>query len=298
VLHDGDIVRGFLDEKIWSSLCVKLIRTTVWTTAIASLDAEQESIYFGEDMLITFLLAANSSIFVAVPECGYRWIQRSTSITNASESEQLVRCINDFDAVYRAVRTLLAERSEPAELVAAFFQREFARVATDMLERAAACEGSTAGDVPRSPAALGLLGAIVLASANDRPWNQRPFCDDDYAAEIEPLDEVPDVASGRPATLHVAVTNLGDLIWTNRPDNIRLTYRWWRDGDVVVADGVRSVLPSPIRPGERALLQLQIMGPPTDGAHVLAVDLVHEGVRWFGIDCRIDVDVRPGPDAG
>ena len=175
VLHHGDIVRGFLGERIWSSLCVKLIRTTVWTTALAGMDAEQESIYFGEDILITFLLAANSTVFVAVPDHGYRWIQRLTIITKASESERLVRCINDLDAVYRALRTLLAERGEPPELVAAFFQREFARVVIAMLQQAAACESSGSAHAPRSPAALGVLGAIVLEnSTRDLQARTRP----------------------------------------------------------------------------------------------------------------------------
>ncbi len=165
VLRDGDIVGGYLGEKIWNSLCTKLIRATVWATATSKIDAEQQSIYFGEDILITFLLAANSSVFVAVPEHGYRWILRSTSITMASESARLVRCINDLDAVYRALRTLLAERGEPAELVEAFFQREFQRATVAMLQQAAACEGNGPDDARRSPAALGLLGAIVLANA-------------------------------------------------------------------------------------------------------------------------------------
>jgi hypothetical protein len=298
VLHDGDIVRGFLDSKIWNMLCVKLIRTTVWTTAVASLNAEQESIYFGEDMLITFLLAANSSVFVAVPKCGYRYIQRPTSITTASDPERMVRCINDIDAVYRAIRTLLAERGEPPALVEAFFQREFARVVTVLLDGAAAAENSRPADVPRPTATLGLLGAIVQANADHRPWNQRPFCDDDYAAEIELLDEVPDVRVGGAVTIRVAATNLGGLLWTEQPDKIRLTYRWWKDGEAVVADGLRSELPSPVRPGERSVLQLQVMGPETSGEHVLVVDLVHEGIRWFGIDCPIDVDVRPASSAG
>ena len=129
----------------------------------------------------------------------------------------------------------------------------------------------------------------------DGYWNQRPLCDDDYAAEIEPWDVEPCVVSGQLATFYVAVVNRGGFTWMDQPDDVRLTYRWWKDGDMVVADGLRSTLPSPIRPGERTLLQLQVKGPENGGAHVLAVDLVHEGIRWFGSDCRIDVDVRPAP---
>lgn len=165
VLRDGDIVRGFLGKKIWNSLCTKLIRTTVWTTAIAAIDAEHESIFFGEDILITFVLATNSTVFVGVPDHGYRYVRRSTSITKASESERLVHCINDLDAVYRALRPLLAERGESSDLVAEFFRREFARVVIAMLHQASACESSGSVHTPRSPATLGVLGAIVLENA-------------------------------------------------------------------------------------------------------------------------------------
>ena len=138
---------------------------------------------------------------------------------------------------------------------------------------------------------------LVGRAEIDGFWNQRWLCDDDYAAEIQPWDVEPCVVSGQLATFYVAVVNHGGFTWMDQPDDIRLTYRWWKGGQMVVADGLRSALPSPIRPGERALLQLQVMGPETDGVHVLAVDLVHEGVRWFGSDCRIDVDVRPAPFA-
>ena len=141
---------------------MKLTRTTVWTTALAGIDAEQESIYFGEDILITFLLAANSTVFVEVPDHGYRWIQRSTSITKASESERLVRCINDLDAVYgHSGRSWLSDAST-ARARRSVLPARFARVVIAMLQQAAACESSGSDHAPRSPAALGVLGAIVL----------------------------------------------------------------------------------------------------------------------------------------
>lgn len=164
VLRDGDIVRGVLGGEVRNSLSGKLIRTTAFTS-IAGIDAEQGSVCFGGDILITFLLAANSAVLVGVPEHGYRRIQRSTTFTKSSEAERLVRRIDDLDVVYRLLRTLLAERDEQAELVSNFFQREFALVVTAMLRQAAACENSGSGRSPRSPAALGLLGAIILENA-------------------------------------------------------------------------------------------------------------------------------------
>jgi len=95
-------------------------------------------------------------------------------------------------------------------------------------------------------------------------------------------------------TLDVLVTNLGGVTWPGgeaHPE-IRLTYRWWLGGDVV-AEGLRTPLPADLEPGATALVPMTVRAPSEPGGHRLAVDLVHEHVRWFGAGFELDVEVLP-----
>jgi hypothetical protein len=92
----------------------------------------------------------------------------------------------------------------------------------------------------------------------------------------------------------VAVENHGAQTWpwgfVNAPE-IRVAYRWLApDGEVRVAEGLRTPLPGPVRPGERAVVEAGVAAPGP-GAYLLELDLVHEHVRWFGAAVRVPVTV-------
>lgn len=53
-------------------------------------------------------------------------------------------------------------------------------------------------------------------------------------------------------------------------------------GNAVVFDGARTPLPSTLEPGEAVEVDLRVVAPGEPGAYVLEVDLVQEGVAWFG----------------
>ncbi len=66
---------------------------------------------------------------------------------------------------------------------------------------------------------------------------------------------------------------------------INLAYHWLHDSpkrDAAVYDGERWVLPRSIAPGEYALAWMRIRAPLKPGAYLLQLDLVEEGVSWFG----------------
>ncbi|CAB4899650.1 unannotated protein [freshwater metagenome] len=161
-LRGEEILRGLLAGAMSNSLCTKLIRNTVWHAATDALDPELQTIYFGEDLLTMFLVALHSATFAHIPDAGYRWIRRATSVTLAAEAHTIAGCLDDLDRVYRAVHPLLADRAESPELVAAYFEREYAVVVRQMLLRAAACDPGETPGLPASPAVLGLLGALAL----------------------------------------------------------------------------------------------------------------------------------------
>jgi hypothetical protein len=68
----------------------------------------------------------------------------------------------------------------------------------------------------------------------------------------------------------------------------------WYDaqGHVLVWDGPRTELQSDLGPGASAAVQVAL-GTPPPGAASLAIDLVSEGVRWFGAGAIHPVTFTP-----
>jgi hypothetical protein len=128
----------------------------------------------------------------------------------------------------------------------------------------------------------------------DRHWEGRELSPGAYRARLELRDEPWPLVAGDVGSLDVLVENLGDAVWPwgsdSRPE-IRLTYRWWR-GDEVVAEGLRTPMPADLQPGATALVPLAVQAPLEPGRYRLAVDLVHEHVRWFECGFAVEIEVR------
>ena len=109
-------------------------------------------------------------------------------------------------------------------------------------------------------------------------------------------------------TLEVAVTNLGDSPWPclGRPDDTlavvvggRYLDTWRRP---VPEDAARAPLPHDLRPGETVRVFTSMLAPRRSGAHLLQLDVLQEGVAWFG-ECgsqaaEIGIVVVGGDDGG
>jgi hypothetical protein len=86
--------------------------------------------------------------------------------------------------------------------------------------------------------------------------------------------------AGAPTRATVEVENLGTVAW--RPETVLASYHWLDErGNPIVWDGVRSELPGPVAPGERARLALGVRGPRPPGRYRFAIDLVAEHRPWF-----------------
>jgi SAM-dependent methyltransferase len=80
----------------------------------------------------------------------------------------------------------------------------------------------------------------------------------------------------------VTVTNASDTAWPAGL-SLNLGSHWLTAGGAVTAfDGPRVALSLPLGPGESAALVYVIARPTDPDAAVLELDLVHEGVTWFG----------------
>jgi hypothetical protein len=135
----------------------------------------------------------------------------------------------------------------------------------------------------------------VAAEQVMRGWEQRPLTPDAYRAQITAASKDLRIVASSWRHFDLDVLNEGDETWPGGLEAhplIRLTYRWRRpDNGVVVEQGVRTPLPAPLHPGERARVPLLVNAPVFGGPHRLEIDLVHEGVRWFGSPLELEVDV-------
>jgi hypothetical protein len=72
---------------------------------------------------------------------------------------------------------------------------------------------------------------------------------------------------------------------------VRIAYRMLDEaGAIVVADGHRTVLPTPLGPGQSVTLDITVQLPTTAGAYQLATTLVQESFAWFdelNPECRL-----------
>ncbi|MBF0529415.1 MAG: hypothetical protein HQK55_09115 [Deltaproteobacteria bacterium] len=88
--------------------------------------------------------------------------------------------------------------------------------------------------------------------------------------------------------LLVKITNLSSTAWPalGLDDGtycICLSYHWLRlDGRMFIFDGLRTSLPYDMSPGAEILLDAVIKAPYMSGNYILEVDMLQEGVTWFG----------------
>jgi 4-amino-4-deoxy-L-arabinose transferase-like glycosyltransferase len=91
------------------------------------------------------------------------------------------------------------------------------------------------------------------------------------------------------ATVRVVVKNTGDAVWLARerggsPFQLSVGNHWLeRDGTTVVNDDGRGPLLRDLRPGEEAEISLLVNAPRRAGVYLLEIDMLQEGVSWFGL---------------
>lgn len=129
-----------------------------------------------------------------------------------------------------------------------------------------------------------------------RLWAARAFAAAGYRARVAPF-EPPRTLRLRPReadAVHVRVTNEGGERWPwglDAAPRVRLGYRIAHMDGGEPWDGPRSPLPHELRPGESCIAPVTIEAPERPGAYQVAVDLVHDPVRWFGCEVRFELTV-------
>ncbi|MDE3113212.1 MAG: S8 family serine peptidase [Chloroflexota bacterium] len=103
----------------------------------------------------------------------------------------------------------------------------------------------------------------------------------DYRAQITPGG--PLTLTGSMPAAQVTITNTGVATWTTGgAAPIDISAHWYdAKGRVLVWDGPRTALPQALGPNGSVTIAVAL-GTPPPGAAFVAIDLVAEGVAWFG----------------
>lgn len=115
---------------------------------------------------------------------------------------------------------------------------------------------------------------LRLLTQNDLDW---------YKASVS-ASPLPDLAARQVITVPVQVRNEGRMLWPSGGVlPVHLSYHWMSatQDTYLVFDGLRSVLPHDVAPGETATVLAIVQAPPRAGDYRLQWDLVHENVTWF-----------------
>ena len=129
-----------------------------------------------------------------------------------------------------------------------------------------------------------------------------PLAPSAYRATLIPLRLPSTLRPGETFSIRVQVSNDGDTAWpsSDRGDTryqIRLGNRWFdAGGTTLIDDDARAPLYHTLYPAERTDISLTITAPSQPGDYLLDIDLVQEGVAWFGSQgnpaIRVPVRVR------
>ena len=155
------------------------------------------------------------------------------------------------------------------------------------------------GSVPRRE--LARIKEVLLAPAHraehvaleepspdvvEREWPGPPHPATLYDASIALVAPLPRLVGGVQQTVDVRIANRGDCVWRSGEHAITIGSRW--NG----VEGIRTALPADVSPGEEVVVPVHVIPPREAGRHELAVDLVHEHVRWFERALRVDATVE------
>jgi hypothetical protein len=113
--------------------------------------------------------------------------------------------------------------------------------------------------------------------------------DDAFKAEITMANPPMAFRAGSQTTIIVTIKNISDTTWfaRERPASafqLELGNHWLDpNGKNLINDDGREALPHDLKPGETITIPLTINTPRISGKYILEIDMLQEGVSWFGL---------------
>jgi 4-amino-4-deoxy-L-arabinose transferase-like glycosyltransferase len=128
----------------------------------------------------------------------------------------------------------------------------------------------------------------TLYVANGPAIKHEPLPDGAFRARLNLINPVSVLPAGGKADFMVLVNNDSNFVWAARERSggsfqVSAGNHWLdHNGNMVINDDGRAALLQNLRPAEEVQLKLTVNAPKKAGSYFLEVDLLQEGVAWFG----------------
>ena len=149
---------------------------------------------------------------------------------------------------------------------------------------------------------LASVRPYTLAIAKEPPQPRPPLPAEGFRAELSVKNPPAVLRAKKQAAIPVRIRNVSPVTWLARerggsPHQVSLGNHWLDEaGNTAINDDGRSALLRNLGPGETTELSLIVNAPATTGRYVLEIDLLQEGVSWFGLKgsrtVRLPVEIR------
>jgi hypothetical protein len=129
----------------------------------------------------------------------------------------------------------------------------------------------------------------TLNQARGAPPPREPLPKEAFRASIQMLSAPSGLRTEQKATYRLLVSNTSSVVWRGRdrggdPYQVALGNHWVAPaGKVVINDDGRAALFRDLKPGEQTELKLIVNAPKIPGDYILELDMLQEGVSWFGL---------------
>jgi 4-amino-4-deoxy-L-arabinose transferase-like glycosyltransferase len=149
---------------------------------------------------------------------------------------------------------------------------------------------------------LATVKPYTLAIAKEAPRPRAPLPPEAFRAELSVVSAPRDFHPKERAPFRIRIKNLSPITWLARergggPYQVSLGNHWLDpSGKTLTNDDGRSALLHDLKSGENTTLWLPVNTPAQPGNYILEIDMLQEGVSWFGLvgstTVRLPVEVR------
>ena len=149
---------------------------------------------------------------------------------------------------------------------------------------------------------LATVRPYTLAIAKEPPRPRPPLPAEAFRAELSVRESPTDLRAKKQTVLLVRIKNVSAVTWPARErgggiHQVSVGNHWLdADGKTLINDDARSALLRDLKPGETIELPLTVNAPAVAGRYLLEIDMLQEGVSWFGLKgsqtVRVPVNVR------
>lgn len=130
--------------------------------------------------------------------------------------------------------------------------------------------------------------SLLSSSQNSDSFKESSFTNNNVKIDIL-KNEV--ICNGNESSTNIRISNLDSITLASVPDGahpVLISYHLYdENGKLLKWDNVRSILLLDLMPGKSMVQKINIDYPDHSGKYKISIDLVTEGIRWWGINKEI-----------